>query len=62
MDGGATILTYTDLNGLRATSAHYLRHDDERRALAQRAQTHVYAHHTYDHRAAKFDELLQSLG
>ncbi|MBK8030027.1 MAG: glycosyltransferase [Chloroflexi bacterium] len=62
VDGGATILTYTDLTELRATSAHYLRHDDERRALAQRAQTHVYAHHTYDHRAAKFDELMQSLG
>jgi hypothetical protein len=29
--------------------------------MAQRAREHAYAHHTYDHRAARVDELLAAL-
>ncbi|MBZ0288147.1 MAG: glycosyltransferase, partial [Anaerolineae bacterium] len=36
----------------------YLAHDDERQALAQQARAHVYAHHTYDHRVTRVEELL----
>lgn len=59
---GETIVTYTDEDDLRAKVAHYLAHDDERLAMARRAQAHVYAHHTYDARAATFETLLRGLG
>ncbi len=62
VDGGATILAYQDMDDLRAKIGYTLDHDAERIALAERARAHVYAHHTYDVRAAKFDELIQSLG
>ncbi len=61
VDGGATILAYRDMADLRAQIGYTLAHDAERIALAERARAHVYAHHTYDVRAAKFDELIQSL-
>lgn len=61
VDGGATILTYRDMADLRDKIAHTLAHDAEREAMAARARAHVYAHHTYDQRAARFDELLRSL-
>jgi hypothetical protein len=55
---GETIVTYANEDDLRAKVAYYLAHDEERLAVAKRAQAHVYAHHTYDARAAKFEELL----
>lgn len=55
---GETIVTYTDEDDLRAKVAYYLAHDEERLAVAKRAQAHVYTYHTYDARAAKFEELL----
>ncbi|MBE2268635.1 MAG: glycosyltransferase [Anaerolinea sp.] len=61
VDGGKTILTYTDEADLRDTLASILSHDAERAALAARAQAHVYAHHTYDQRAARFDALIAAL-
>lgn len=61
VDGGATIVTYHDLDDLREKVRYYLAHDDEREALARRAQAHVYAHHTYDHRAERFDQLIGEL-
>jgi hypothetical protein len=61
VDGGATILTYRDTAELRAALSHYLSHDAERESLARRARAHVYAQHTYDHRAARFDELIAAL-
>ncbi|NDJ75433.1 MAG: glycosyltransferase family 1 protein, partial [Chloroflexi bacterium] len=47
---GETIVTYTDRDDLRRQVMYYLAHADERRAIAQAAQDHVYAHHTYDQR------------
>ena len=61
VDGEPTILTYRDESDLRKKVTHYLLHDAEREALAQRAQKHVYAHHTYDARAARFEEILATL-
>lgn len=58
VEGGATILTYADESDLREQIADFLLHDAEREALAARARAHVYAHHTYDQRAARFDQLL----
>lgn len=61
VDGTPTILTYENEADMRAKVSHYLKHDAEREALAQRAQAHVYAHHTYDVRAARFEEILTTL-
>lgn len=58
---GETILTYADLDDLRAQVAHYLAHDDARAALARRAQAHVYAHHTYEQRVDRLEALLGAL-
>ncbi len=56
IEGQPTIVTYQDADDLRAKAAYYLSHDAEREALAQRAQAHVYAHHTYDQRAEQFEQ------
>lgn len=58
VDGTPTILTYVDEADLRAKVSHYLASDAEREAVAQRAQAHVYAAHTYDRRAEQLERLL----
>ena len=55
---GETIVLYSDLDDLRSKVAYYLVHEDERRAIAEAAQAHVYAHHTYDQRVAEIERLL----
>jgi spore maturation protein CgeB len=47
---GTQIITFRDPAHLRQLALHYLHADDERQQIAQEAQAHVYAHHTYDHR------------
>jgi spore maturation protein CgeB len=59
---GETIVTYRDHDHLRELTAYYLRHDAERQQIAQAARTHVYAHHTYDHRMAALVDLLRAEG
>jgi spore maturation protein CgeB len=56
-----TIVTYRDPRHLRDLVTYYLAHDDERRQIAEAAQVHVYAHHTYDHRARALVELVKTL-
>ncbi len=58
IDGAPTIITYADEDDLRAKAAYYLAHDDERQQIAQRAQAHVYAEHTYDRRAERLETFL----
>jgi len=58
---GETIVTFRDLDDLRAKAAHYLEHADERQAIARRAQAHVYANHTYDQRMRRVEELIADL-
>jgi spore maturation protein CgeB len=58
---GETIVTYHDIDDLRQKVAYYLSHDAEREAIAARAQAHVYAHHTYDQRMARVEELIARL-
>jgi len=59
IDGTPTILTYADEDDLCAKAAYYLAHDAERQAVAQAAQKHVYAEHTYDRRAERLEQLLK---
>jgi hypothetical protein len=59
-DAGPLLATYSTLDELRERVAWYLTHDAEREDAARRAQAHVYAHHTYDHRVAKFEAIVQS--
>jgi hypothetical protein len=56
---GETIVTYRDRAHLRAQVAYYLQHETERQQIAQAAQAHVYAHHTYDQRMAALVQLCQ---
>jgi spore maturation protein CgeB len=58
---GETIVTYRDNDDLRQKVAYYLAHDAEREAITRRAQEHVYAHHTYDQRMARVEELVANL-
>jgi hypothetical protein len=58
IDGTPTIITYSDEDDLRTKATYYLAHDDERQAVAQTAQAHVYAQHTYDRRAEKLERVL----
>lgn len=55
---GETIVTYRDVDDLRAQVRHFLAHEDERRAIAEAARAHVLAHHTYDHRMAALVDLV----
>ncbi len=58
---GETIVTYRDHAHLRELVGYYLQHDAERQQIAQAAQAHVYAHHTYDQRMAALVDLVQSM-
>jgi spore maturation protein CgeB len=55
---GETIITYRDLDDLTQKVQYYLKHNSEREALTQRAQEHVYAHHTYAVRWQQLQNLL----
>jgi spore maturation protein CgeB len=55
------IVIYKDHDDLCAKVRYYLDHDTEREALVQRAREHVYARHTYDHRAQRLEALLGEL-
>ena len=54
---GESIVTYKNVGDLRSKVRYYLDHDSEREALVQRAREHVYAHHTYDQRVQRLEEL-----
>jgi spore maturation protein CgeB len=58
---GETIVTYKDLNDLRGKIRYYLDHDTEREAIVKRAREHVYAHHTYDQRVQRLEELVATI-
>ena len=61
IDGQPMILTHQNDDDLREKIRYYLAHEDERRAVAQRAQAHAYAHHSYEVRTDRFEELLSTL-
>jgi hypothetical protein len=58
---GKHIVTYRDFDDLCLKTHYYLEHEDERREIAQAAQAHVYANHTYDHRMARLVNLIEAL-
>ncbi len=49
---------YRDLQECRALIDHYLKHPEERRAIAKRAQARVLAEHTYAHRAQQMLDVI----
>ncbi|MEM6284103.1 MAG: glycosyltransferase [Chloroflexota bacterium] len=55
---GENILTYSTLDELRETVAALLQDDAKRAQIAHSAREHVYAHHTYDHRVERFEQLI----
>jgi glycosyltransferase involved in cell wall biosynthesis len=58
VDGTPTVITYADHADLVEKVRYYLAHDGERQRIADSAQRHVYAHHTYDQRVAALDAVL----
>ena len=58
-DVGEHLVTYSDLADLRDKVAYFLAHDDERREIAAAARAHVLANHTYAHRLAEVERLLE---
>lgn len=53
---GQQIITYRDVDDLRAKAAYYLAHDAEREQVAAAARAHVLAHHTYAQRVATLQQ------
>lgn len=60
-DGEPMVFAYRDTDDLCVGVARYLADDAARQRAAERARTHVYAHHTYDVRAARFDALITEI-
>ena len=58
---GEQMVTYADLDDLRRKTRYFLVHETERLQIAQAAQAHAYAQHTYDQRMAKLVTLVASL-
>ena len=56
---GENIALFDDIDDLRETVQRLLDHPDERERLAAAGRDHVYAHHTYDQRMSRVDELLR---
>jgi spore maturation protein CgeB len=48
---------YEDVQDLREKAAYYLAHPEERLAIAEAAKAHVLAHHTYEQRLDKLENV-----
>lgn len=55
---GEHLVTFSDQEDLREKARYYLAHDEERLQMAAAARAHVLAHHRYDQRVARVEELL----
>lgn len=58
---GQNVLTYRTLDNLCETVQHTLTDSIQRGQIAESARQHVYANHTYDHRAAQLIALCEPL-
>ena len=58
---GENIVTFRDLDDLRAKVAYYLAHEAEREAIGQRGREHVYAQHSFDERVPRIEALIEAL-
>ncbi len=58
---GEHLVTYSDLQDLRAKVQYYLAHDDERERIAAAGRAHVLENHRYDQRLEKVEALLSEL-
>ena len=55
---GEHLVTFNDHEDLREKARYYLAHDEERRRMAAAARAHALAHHRYDQRLARVEEML----
>jgi len=55
---GEHLVTFSDHEDLREKARYYLAHDEERQQMAEAARQHALAHHRYDQRVARVEELL----
>ncbi len=62
IDGQPMLLTYRDVDDLRAKVTYYLGHDAERTAAAERARAYTVTHHTYAQRVDRLEALIAGLG
>ncbi|MEL7235940.1 MAG: glycosyltransferase, partial [Chloroflexota bacterium] len=58
---GENIATYATLDELWETVSALLQDDDKRAQMAHSAREHVYAHHTYDQRVERFEQLISEI-
>lgn len=56
-DSGKNIVSFDDVNDLSRKIDYYLKHEDERRAIAMAAQEYVYRKHTYEQRIQRIIEV-----
>ena len=62
MEEGVHYVAYDDtIEDLNEKIKYYLEHDEERKQIALRAQTHVLASHTYKNRAEQILQIAQTL-
>jgi hypothetical protein len=55
---GEHLVTYNDLDDLRAKTRYYLDHADEREQIAAAGRQHALKHHTYEQRLDAIESLL----
>ncbi len=58
---GEHLVTFSDPADLQDKARYYLAHDEERQQMAAAARAHVLAHHRYDQRLARIEELLEEV-
>jgi spore maturation protein CgeB len=54
---GEHLVIYRNLDDLREKVRYYLAHPEERQRIAQAARQHVLAHHTYDQRLDRLEQI-----
>ncbi len=54
---GKHLITFEDFQDLRDKIAYYLAHEEERSIITENARQHVLAHHTYEQRLSRLEDV-----